>query len=54
MPARSATSSMNAVTSALVLRRWTAHGLPVWDAVVLVAWTVAGLVIAGRWFRWEP
>jgi ABC-2 type transport system permease protein len=31
-----------------------AHGLPVWDAVVLVAWTVAGLVLARRWFRWEP
>jgi ABC-2 type transport system permease protein len=31
-----------------------AQGLPVWDAAVLVAWTVAGLLIARRWFRWEP
>jgi ABC-2 type transport system permease protein len=31
-----------------------ASGLPVADAVVLVAWTVAGFLIARRWFRWEP
>jgi ABC-2 type transport system permease protein len=31
-----------------------ASGLPVADALVLVAWTVAGLLIARRWFRWEP
>jgi ABC-2 type transport system permease protein len=31
-----------------------AGGLPVWDAAVLVAWTVAGLLLARRWFRWEP
>jgi ABC-2 type transport system permease protein len=31
-----------------------AQGLPVGNVVVLVAWTVAGLVIARRWFRWEP
>jgi ABC-2 type transport system permease protein len=31
-----------------------AHGLPTGNALVLLAWTVAGLVIARRWFRWEP
>ena len=31
-----------------------ARGLPVWNVVVLVAWTIAGLVIARRWFHWEP
>lgn len=31
-----------------------ASGLPAGDVLVLVAWTVAGLVITRRWFRWEP
>ena len=31
-----------------------ASGLPVANALVLLAWTVAGLLIARRWFRWEP
>jgi ABC-2 type transport system permease protein len=30
-----------------------ASGLPVGSAVVLAVWTVAGLLIARRWFRWE-
>ena len=29
-------------------------GLPVGDAVVLAVWTVAGIVLARRFFRWEP
>jgi ABC-2 type transport system permease protein len=31
-----------------------AHGLPVGNALVLAAWTVAGIAIARRYFRWEP
>ena len=31
-----------------------ASGLPTGDALVLAAWTVAGLLIARRWFRWDP
>jgi ABC-2 type transport system permease protein len=31
-----------------------ASGLPVVDLLVLAAWAVAGLLIAGRWFRWDP
>jgi ABC-2 type transport system permease protein len=31
-----------------------AHGLPVGNALVLAAWTVAGIAIAHRYFRWEP
>ncbi len=31
-----------------------ASGLPTGDVVVLALWTVAGLLIARRWFRWEP
>ncbi len=31
-----------------------AHGLPAGDAFVLLGWTVAGLAIARRCFRWEP
>lgn len=31
-----------------------AHGLPVGNAVVLAAWTVAGIGLAQRFFRWEP
>jgi ABC-2 type transport system permease protein len=31
-----------------------AHGLPVHDAMVLGAWTVAGVVLARRFFRWDP
>jgi ABC-2 type transport system permease protein len=31
-----------------------ASGLPVGDVLVLTAWTVVGLLIARRWFRWEP
>jgi ABC-2 type transport system permease protein len=31
-----------------------AHGLPVSNALVLAAWTVAGVAIARRCFRWEP
>ena len=31
-----------------------ASGLPAGNVVVLVVWTVAGLLIARRWFRWEP
>lgn len=31
-----------------------ASGLPVGDGLVLVVWTVAGLLIARRWFRWDP
>jgi ABC-2 type transport system permease protein len=31
-----------------------ASGLPVVDLLVLAAWAVAGLVIAHRWFRWDP
>jgi ABC-2 type transport system permease protein len=31
-----------------------AHGFPVGNAVVLTAWTVAGIALALRFFRWEP
>jgi ABC-2 type transport system permease protein len=31
-----------------------ATGLPVGDGLVLAAWAVAGLLIARRWFRWDP
>jgi ABC-2 type transport system permease protein len=31
-----------------------AHGLPVGNALVLAAWTIAGIAIARRHFRWEP
>jgi ABC-2 type transport system permease protein len=31
-----------------------AHGLPVGNALVLAAWTIAGIAIARRYFRWEP
>jgi ABC-2 type transport system permease protein len=31
-----------------------ASGMPTGDALVLALWTVAGLLIARRWFRWEP
>jgi ABC-2 type transport system permease protein len=31
-----------------------ASGLPVANVLVLLAWTVAGLVLARRWFRWDP
>jgi len=31
-----------------------AHGLPVGNALVLAVWTVAGVAVARRWFRWEP
>jgi ABC-2 type transport system permease protein len=31
-----------------------ASGLPVGEALVLAAWAVGGLLIARRWFRWEP
>jgi ABC-2 type transport system permease protein len=31
-----------------------ASGPPTGDALVLALWTVAGLLIARRWFRWEP
>jgi ABC-2 type transport system permease protein len=30
------------------------HGLPVGNALVLAAWTIAGIAIARRYFRWEP
>ncbi len=30
------------------------HGLPLGNTLVLVAWTIAGLAIARRYFRWEP
>lgn len=32
----------------------TAHGLPVANLLVLAAWTVAGVGLARRFFRWEP
>jgi ABC-2 type transport system permease protein len=31
-----------------------ASGLPVEETLVLLAWTVAGFLLARRWFRWEP
>lgn len=31
-----------------------AHGLPIGNAVVLAAWAVAGIVLARRYFRWDP
>jgi ABC-2 type transport system permease protein len=31
-----------------------AHGLPVSNAIVLAAWTVAGIALARHFFRWEP
>lgn len=31
-----------------------AHGLPVGNTLVLVTWTIAGIAIARRYFRWEP
>jgi ABC-2 type transport system permease protein len=31
-----------------------AAGVPVVDLIVLAAWALAGLVIAHRWFRWDP
>jgi ABC-2 type transport system permease protein len=31
-----------------------AHGLPVGNVLVLAAWTVAGIVLAQRFFRWDP
>ena len=30
------------------------HGFPIQDAVVLVAWTVVGVALARRFFRWDP
>jgi ABC-2 type transport system permease protein len=31
-----------------------ASGLPAGDALVLALWTAVGLLIARRWFRWDP
>jgi ABC-2 type transport system permease protein len=31
-----------------------ASGVPAGEVLVLALWTVAGLLIARRWFRWEP
>jgi ABC-2 type transport system permease protein len=31
-----------------------AHGYPIQNAVVLAVWTVAGVALARRFFRWEP
>jgi ABC-2 type transport system permease protein len=31
-----------------------AHGLPVGDVMVLAGWSVAGVALARRFFRWEP
>jgi len=31
-----------------------ASGVPTGEVLVLALWTVAGLLIARRWFRWEP
>jgi ABC-2 type transport system permease protein len=30
------------------------HGLPLGNVVVLAAWTIAGIGLAKRYFRWEP
>lgn len=30
------------------------HGLPVHNVLVLVVWTLAGIALALRYFRWEP
>lgn len=30
------------------------HGLPWADVGVMAAWGAAGLLVAARWFRWEP
>lgn len=30
------------------------HGLPISNVVVLAAWTVAGIALAHRYFRWTP
>ncbi len=43
----------NAVAAAL--GHTAGHGLlPARDLIVLAAWTVAGLAVAGLTFRWEP
>jgi ABC-2 type transport system permease protein len=31
-----------------------AHGLPLTNVLVLSAWTVGGIALARRFFRWEP
>lgn len=31
-----------------------AHGLPVADTAVLLIWTIAGITLARRFFRWNP
>jgi ABC-2 type transport system permease protein len=31
-----------------------AHGVPLQSLVVLAAWTLAGIALARRFFRWEP
>jgi ABC-2 type transport system permease protein len=31
-----------------------AHGLPAGSIAVLVVWTLAGIALAGRFFRWDP
>ena len=63
--AAAARRSLDAVVSAFPLKALAdglrstydpaAHGLPHRrNAVVLAAWTVAGIALARRFFRWDP
>jgi ABC-2 type transport system permease protein len=56
--------ALNTVISALPLKALAdglrdtydpaAHGIPIDILAVLAAWTIAGIVLAQRFFRWEP